>query len=150
VGFAHGFWEDTFSEDEGADLPVPALGSIMKNIPVFPDTLTEVTPHLAFCRDGDTVFYFFNGLPVFSHHMLDVITFHMITAQFCVMGHAEEDDIVRAFGVEALGVRLAVELYEDMGADGFYPDSLPAVATSRSRAGTKKRKSRTVKSRPVK
>jgi len=150
VGFAHGFWEDTFSEDEGADLPVPALGSIMKNIPVFPDTLTEVTPHLAFCRDGDTVFYFFNGLPVFSHHMLDVITFHMITAQFCVMGHAEEDDIVRAFGVEALGVSLAVELYKDMGADGFYPDSLPAVATSRSRAGTKKRKSRTVKSRAVK
>ena len=122
----------------------------MKNMPVFPDALTEVTPQLAFCRDGDTVVYFFKGLPVFSHHVLDVVTFHMITAQFCVMGHAEEDDIVRAFDVDALGVSLAVELYEDMGADGFYPDSLPSLATPRSLAGTKKRKSRTVKSRPVK
>ena len=149
-GFAHGFWEDTFSEDDGADLPAPALGSIMKNMPVFPDTLTEVTPHLAFCRDGDTVVYFFNGLPVFSHHRLDVITFHMITAQFCVEGHAEEDDIVRAIEVDAEGVSLAVELYKDMGADGFYPDSSPKRTTSRSPAGTNKRKSKTVKSRPVK
>jgi len=144
-GFAHGFWEDTYSEDDGADLPALALGSIMKNMPVFPDVLTEVTPQLAFCRDGDTVVYFFNGLPVFSHHVLDVITFHMITAQFCVEGHAQEDDIVRAFGVDALGVSLAVELYDDMGADGFYPDSSPTRATSRSPAGTKKRKSRPVK-----
>ena len=122
----------------------------MKNMPVFPDTLTEVTPHLAFCRDGDTVVYFFNGLPVFSHHRLDVITFHMITAQFCVEGHAEEDDIVRTFEVEAEGVSLAVELYDDMGADGFYPDSLPSFATPRSLAGAKKRKRRTVKGPPVK
>ena len=149
-GFAHGFWEDTFCEADGADLPAPALGSIMKNMPVFPDTLTEVTPHLAFCRDGDTVVYFFNGLPVFSHHRLDVITFHMITAQFCVEGHAEEDDIVRTFEVEAEGVSLAVELYENMGADGFYPDSLPNLTTSRSLAGAKKRKRRTVKGSPVK
>lgn len=122
----------------------------MKNMPVFPDSLTEVTSQLAFCRDGDTVVYFFNGLPVFSHHVLDVITFHMITAQFCVMGHVDEVDIVRAFNVEALGVSLAVELYEDMGADGFYPDSLPTLATSRPLAGTKKRKSVTVKRRAVK
>ncbi|MDH3210049.1 MAG: hypothetical protein OEL91_06695 [Burkholderiaceae bacterium] len=75
----------------------------MENIPVFPETLTEVTSQLVFCRDGDTVVYFFNGLPVFSHHVLDIHSFHMITAQFCVMGHAEEDDIVGAFGVEASG-----------------------------------------------
>jgi hypothetical protein len=122
----------------------------MKNMPVFPSTLTEVTPHLAFCRDGDAVFYFFNGLPVFTHHVLDVNTFHMITAQFCVEGHAEEDDIVAAFGVDALGVSLAVELYDCMGANGFYPDSAPLRAASRPPAATKKRKSRTVKSRPVK
>ena len=94
--------------------------------------------------------HFFNGLPVFSHHRLDVITFHMITAQFCVEGHAEEDDIVRTFEVEAEGVSLAVELYENMGADGFYPDSLPNLTTSRSLAGAKKRKRRTVKGSPVK
>jgi hypothetical protein len=122
----------------------------MKNMPVFPDTLTEVTPRLAFCRDGNTVVYFHDGQPVFSHHMLDVVTFHMITAQFCVKGHAEEEDIVRAFGVDALGVSLAVELYADMGADGFYPDSSPARVASRSPAVAKKRKSRAVKSRAVK
>ena len=122
----------------------------MKNMPVFPDCLTPVTAQLEFCRDADKVVYFFKGLPVFSHHVLDIHTFHMITAQFCVMGHAEEDDIVQAFGVEALGVRLAVELYRDMGADGFYPKSLPAFAKPRVRAGNRQRKSKAVKAPPFK
>lgn len=91
----------------------------MKYLPFFPDYPVQVTARLESCRDGDTVVYFFKGMPVFSHHMHDVITFHMITAQFCVQGHAEQDDIVRAYRVPAQGVELAVELYRDMGADGF-------------------------------
>ncbi len=111
-------------------------GPTMKYLPFFPDYPVPVTAWLESCRDGETVVYFFKGMPVFSHHMHDVNTFHMITAQFCVQGHAEQEDIVRAYRVPAQGVELAVELYRDMGADGFYPESAPSVMgrTTRSRA----------------
>lgn len=123
----------------------------MKYLPFFPDYPVQVTARLESCRDGDTVVYFFKGMPVFSHHMHDVITFHMITAQFCVQGHAEQDDIVRAYRVPAQGVELAVELYRDMGADGFYPGStrgvVGATATSSASKSSKPRKNKALKSR---
>jgi len=97
-----------------------------------------VTARLAFCRDGDTALYFFDGLPVFSHHVLDIIAFHMITASFCVRGHAEANEIVDAFEVDAEGVRLAIALYQDMGADGFYPERRVAVAPPKPRLSSKK------------
>lgn len=112
----------------------------MRNMPVFHDHLTPVTVRLAFCSDGDTAVYFFDGLPVFSHHVMDIVSFHMITASFCVRGHAQEDEIVHAFGVDAEGVRLAVELYEDMGADGFYPNRGRAAEPPKPAPAGKKRK----------
>ena len=99
-----------------------------------------VTHRLAFCRDGATVFYFFDGLPVFSHQVTDVISFHMITASFCVRWHAEQDDIVHAFGADPEGVRLAVELYRDMGADGFNPHRERVAAPLKSSSVSKNRK----------
>lgn len=36
----------------------------MRNLPVFPYILTPVTERLRFCRDADTVVYFFDGMPV--------------------------------------------------------------------------------------
>lgn len=122
----------------------------MKNLPFFPDYPVAVTARLESCRDGDTVVYFWKGMPVFSHHRDDVITFHMITAQFCVEGHVEQEDIVRAYGVPAEGVRLAVELYRDMGVDGFYPKSrrsvMGRVTTSRAAKSSKPGKSKARKS----
>ena len=96
------------------------------------------------------VVYFFKGKPVFSHHVQDVHTFHMITAQFCVQGHARQEDIVRAYRVPAEGVRLAVELYRDMGPEGFYPESepsfVPSVSPPRAPKSTKPAKRKAVKS----
>ena len=77
----------------------------MRYLPFFPDYPVQVTALLESCRDGDSVVYFFKGLPVFTHHVGDVNTFHMITAQFCVQGHAREEDIVRAYRVPVEGVR---------------------------------------------
>ena len=112
----------------------------LKNLPVFPDSLTPVTELLEFCREGDSVVYFFKNMPVFTHAVQDIVTFHMITAQFCVKGHATEEDIVRAFGVEAEGVRLAVELYSVMGVDGFYPTRVRVEAKSRVNVGNKRKR----------
>jgi hypothetical protein len=112
----------------------------MKNMPVFRDHLMSVTDRLSFCRDGATVFYFFDGLPVFSHQVRDVISFHMITASFCVRGYAEQAEIVHAFGADPEGVRLAVELYRDMGADGFYPQRARVSASPKPPSVGKKRR----------
>jgi hypothetical protein len=117
----------------------------MKNLPVFPDRLTPVTIDLEFCRQADKVVYYFMGQEVFSHHVNDVNTLHMITAQFCVKGHTQQEDIVRAFGLPREGVRLAVELYEAMGVDGFYPDEALFAELIRPRAPIGRRKSKLVK-----
>lgn len=119
----------------------------MKNMPLFPDQLTPVTEHLEFCRQADKVVYYFMGLQVFSHHVNDINTLHMITAQFCVKGHAQEEDIVRAFGLPRHGVRLAVELYENMGVEGFYPDEALFAELTKPRApsGNRRRKGKAVK-----
>lgn len=119
----------------------------MKNMPVFPDRLTPVTAHLEFCRQANKVVYYFMGQPVFSHHVNDVNTLHMITAQFCVKGHAQQEDIVRAFGLPREGVRLAVELYEVTGVEGFYPDEalFAELIKSPVPSGNRRRKGKAVK-----
>ena len=117
----------------------------MKNMPVFPKSLTPVTGLLAFCRHADSVVYYFKGMPVFTHHVMDIVTFHMITAQFCVKGHAQQEDIVRAFGVDAEGIRLAVDLYSAMGVEGFYPKRLPGGTRPRRAVGKRLGKSKASK-----
>jgi hypothetical protein len=119
----------------------------MKSMPVFPMHRTPVTALLEFCRHADSVVYFFEGMPVFSHHVMDIVTFHMITAEFCVNGHAEQEDIVRAFAVDAEGVELAVELYSTMGMAGFYPKHVPGWTKSRAAMGKRLDKSKVSKSR---
>ena len=117
----------------------------MKNMPVFPKRLTPVTARLAFCRQGDSVVYYSEGMPVFTHHVMDIVTFHMITAQFCVKGHARQEDIVRAFGVDAEGIELAVELYSNMGVEGFYPKRLPGGTRPRRAVSKRPGKSKATK-----
>jgi hypothetical protein len=115
-------------------------------MPVFPNILTPVTERLRFCRDADTVVYFFDGLPVFSHHVMDIVSFHMITASYCVSGHTDEAEVVRVFNTDVEGVSLAVELYEIMGPNGFYPGRGRAAAIPPPPMTVRKRKRKPVKS----
>jgi transposase-like protein len=59
-------------------------------------------------------------LPVFSHLEEDIQSFRMITAQFCVNGHTQQMEIVRAFGVTSISVKRSVKLYREEGPRGFY------------------------------
>lgn len=118
------------------------LQSIMINMPVFPDRLTPVTARLAYCKKRVKVHYYFDGVCVFSHHVSDVIALHMITAQFCILGHTSQEDIVRAFDLEAEGVEYAVELFSCMGVDGFYPKDGPYATPECAPTGAKQLKSK--------
>lgn len=89
-------------------------------LPLFPDGATQINAQLTFLKRDGEVTYFHGVLPVFSHQEQDRSTFRMITAQFCVTGNAQQAEIVRAFGVTSISVKLAVKCYRAQGPAGFY------------------------------
>ena len=89
-------------------------------LPMFPVDVTPITALLAFTKEEGNITYFNGSLPVFSHKEEDVESFRMITAQFCVNGHAQQMEIVRAFGVTKISVKRSVKLYREAGPRGFY------------------------------
>jgi hypothetical protein len=100
--------------------------------PFFPAGVIQVTSMLACSCEKGKVTYFNYGMPVFIHDESDRDSFRMITAQFCVSGHAKQAEIVRAFGVPGISVKRAVKLFREEGAKGFYKEPKrrgPAVLT---------------------
>ncbi len=89
-------------------------------LPIFSFGVTPITSLLAFIKEDKNITYFNGSLPVFSHLENDIDSFRMITAQFCVNGHTQQMDIVRAFGVTSISVKRSVKLYREEGARGFY------------------------------
>ena len=89
-------------------------------LPIFPHGVTEITNELAFKKESGSVVYFNGQMPVFVHDELDIQTFRMITAQFCVNGNAKQTEIARAFGISVIGVKRAVKKYRESGPAGFY------------------------------
>jgi hypothetical protein len=88
-------------------------------LPIFADGVTHITNHLAFRRQDGQVTYFNGHMPVFSHAETDIVTFRMITSQFCVTGHVKQSDIIRAFGVTSISVKRSVKIYREKGRKGF-------------------------------
>jgi transposase len=89
-------------------------------LPMFPLGVTHITALLAFIKEDGNITYFNGSLPVFSHAEEDTQSFRMITAQFCVNGHTQQMEIVRAFGVTKISVKRSVKRYREEGARGFY------------------------------
>ena len=89
-------------------------------LPMFPVGVTHITSLLAFIKEEGNITYLNGSLPVFSHQEEDTQSFRMITAQFCVNGHTQQMEIVRAFGVTPISVKRSVKLYRKEGARGFY------------------------------
>jgi transposase len=102
------------------------------HLPLFPQGSTHVTAALAFVREQDRITYYHGALPVFTHGADDVSSFRMITSQLCIVGHAKQAQIARAFGVPLVSVKRAVKRYREQGARGFYAERKtrgPAVLT---------------------
>jgi transposase len=89
-------------------------------LPLFPAGVTPITTLLAFGVEDGRVTYFNGSLPVFLHDEKDLASFRMITAQFCVAGHAKQAEIARAFGIPLVTVKRAVKVYRSEGPRGFY------------------------------
>jgi hypothetical protein len=87
---------------------------------MFPFGVTPVTALLSFIKEDKNITYFNGSLPVFSHLEEDNQSFRLITAQFCVNGHARQMEIVRTFWVTPISVKRSVKLYREEGPRGFY------------------------------
>jgi hypothetical protein len=89
-------------------------------LPIFPDGVTPITNQFAFMRQNGQVTYFNGHMPVFSHAETEIVTFRMITGQFCVAGHVKQSDIIRTLGVTSISVKRSVKIYCEKGPKGFY------------------------------
>jgi transposase len=91
-----------------------------RQLPLFPDGVTQISGLLAFCVTDDRVTYLNGNMPVFFHEKDDIATFRMITAQFCINGNARQAEIAKVFGIPKVTVKRAVKRYREEGPKGFY------------------------------
>ena len=91
-----------------------------RQLPIYPEGVTHINNLIAFEKRDGKITYFNGHMPIFSHEEKDIVTFRMITAQFCVQGNATQAEISRAFGVPSITVKRAVKRYREKGPKGFY------------------------------
>jgi transposase-like protein len=91
-------------------------------LPMFPVGVTEITPHLAFKKEGGQIVYFNGHMPIAMHDEKDQRTFRMVTSQFYVMGLVTQSDLARVFGVTPISVKRSVKIFRDHGPGGFYAE----------------------------
>ncbi len=111
-------------------------------LPVFPEGVTQLSHDLGVsCRDG-RVSYFYGTLPVFTHDAKDVKSFRMFISQLYLDGKVKQSALVKIFGVSAISIKRAVQVYEREGAGGFWrprptrgPSVLTASVTARGALG---------------
>jgi hypothetical protein len=100
-----------------------------RQLPIFPEGVTEITNELAVKKEAGRVIYFNGHMPVFIHAEDDIASFRMITSQFCVNGSATQADIIRAFGVTSISVKRGVKRYREQGPKGFFEPRKTRKAT---------------------
>ena len=87
---------------------------------MFPAGVTEINSRIAVRKDGQTVWYLHNHLPLFHHDEEDLRSFRMFTSQLIDGGTVKPKEIVKTFGVPMITVKRSVKLYRDRGTKGFY------------------------------
>jgi len=85
-------------------------------LPMFPADVTEINDLVSFAKRAGTVYYFNGPMPVFSHAESDRASFRMFTSQMVVNGNCTQAQIVRAFGISVISMKLYVKQYRQSGA----------------------------------
>jgi len=102
------------------------------HFPFFPAGMTHITPNIGFKKEDGKIFYFYGGMPVFSHGEDDYDSFRLFISQLYVNGTATQAEISKAFGVTSISVKRAVKVYREKGVAGFFitpPRRGPSVLT---------------------
>lgn len=101
-------------------MPVNNTFMAQLQLPIFPEGVTQITPDLAFRREGSKVTYFYGTLPVFSHAHDDHRSFQMIVSQLYVNGQARQAQIVQALGITSISLKRWVKRFQAGGAAAFF------------------------------
>ena len=78
-------------------------------LPIFPKGITEINVLLAYAFEGENVTYYNGMMPIFTHHKDDISTFRLILSQFYVNGNATQAELVRAFGIPPVTLKVSCE-----------------------------------------
>ena len=102
-------------------------------LPIFQEGVTLITPELGYSKEDGQVVYLHGMLPVFTHEVTDTASFKMIVSQFYINGAAKQAEIVKAFGINPLGLKRWVKKYREDGPKAFFIEK-------RGRAKVKKKR----------
>ena len=88
--------------------------------PIYSKDYQVINVAVGYKLEEDSVYYFVNGLPVFSHHRDDFASFRMITSQLIVNSVCANVEIQNAFGVTKSSVCRSVSKFKTGGSGSFY------------------------------
>lgn len=110
--------------------PAPAVRRQLR-LPLFYEGSTALGEEVQVLRQGESVWYFLHGTPVYSHTVKDVASFRAFTSSLCQNGVCKLVDVERTFSVSAISVKRALKQFRKDGAASFYvsrrPKRLPRV-----------------------
>lgn len=97
------------------------MGQIL--FPFFPSETRMITAYLGVKEDEGMVYYFHNGMPIYSHEKEDHNRFRYCTSNFLVQGMCKNVDIVRVFHVSTDSVRRWKKKLSEHGEAAFFSGS---------------------------
>jgi len=95
------------------------------HLSLFSEDVTLITPDLGFQKRNGVVYYFYAGMPVFSHDESDGDSFRMILSQFYINGNCKQAELVKAFGLVPITLKRWVKQYRQKGPGSFYHHDRP-------------------------
>lgn len=93
-------------------------------LPKFPSTYASLGRVSVSCKD-DTVVYFIDLAPFFTHLSSDMNSFHLACCLLYFNRHATQVEIAELFGVSVRGIKRACKRYKESGAGFFSQKSTP-------------------------
>lgn len=91
-----------------------------RQLPIFPEGVTQINSELAFQKREGKVWYFNGHLPVFNHDEHDVASFRLFSSQLVINGTAKQSQISRSFGVPLITVKRYVKQLRQEGSESFF------------------------------
>jgi transposase-like protein len=90
------------------------------HLPLYPEDAIDVSEAVTVSVQQDTVWYFHQGMPLFSHARADHASFQLYTSMLCDNGACKLAEVVRAFKVTSISVKRALKRFRQKGAGAFF------------------------------
>ena len=89
-------------------------------LPIFPRGSHLISVCSAFVRNENSVIYYANGLPIYSHNIDDLRYFKLVMCSLLEQKLCTQSEIVSAFMVSSSFVSSNFKRFKDKGPEAFY------------------------------